>query len=93
MKKRLLAVRPRSRDYNECYSVSFSGSFAEAERMMRVERFDVLDLPAENEAALWKFLKGIRKGAVEICIHGVDDTEQFVRIRDEVRAMGFEFLD
>ncbi len=92
MKERLLAVRPLSRNYSGNYHVTFTGSFAEAERMMRVQSFDVLDLPADDENQLFDFLKKCR-GRCAVCVHGVDDEKRFVKIRDKVREMGFEFRD
>ena len=93
MKKRMLAVRPKSKNYVDYFDVTSVGSFAEAERMMRIIGYDALDLPAENETALQSFLKRLRPGTVSIAVHGVDDVGQFIKIRDMVRDMGFEFLD
>ena len=59
--------------------------------MMNVEYFDVLDLPADNEKRLFDFLKKY-KGRFAVCIHGEDDTERFIELRDKIHDMGFEFL-
>ena len=88
-----LVVKAINRNYNKNYEPTFVSSFAEAKRLLENEQFEVLDLPGENRRELFAFLKELGDTRYMVAVHGVDNERKFVKIRDKIREMGFEFLD
>lgn len=98
MKKKLLAVMPRSTNYVSYYDVEIAHSFQEAaERIqaaeLRAEPYATLDLPVSDEEQFWCFVAWMEKThrKYSFSIFGEKDVGHFCEIAQKVREKGFTF--
>ena len=98
MKRKLLAVNPKSTNYINCYKVDVAHSFEQAKEMIIAAEaigkpYDDLDLPAGDEAPFWAFVAWMEETGrrYAFSIFGITDAARFWKIAEQIREKGFHF--